>query len=495
MAYNLARNSRVFVTTNLDPATGAVKTLGLTTANTSEIQVLDGFSFSQGTATTNVEIKEAGTTPIRGQRAFNTALNPVEISFSTYIRPKIASGTVTAEEKHLWNALLGSVGIEGTTNAAGTTVVGSTVTGTPSTITRAGTSSPTFTITGITILPTLVASQIVSVQGLAGAESYKYNKPIKVTSYGSGTLIAEWLTSPPVSGTAVTAVTVPTATKFINSAWYTQDNGGAAVTPYGIATAATSGKNQLLPIGFIFNVDNAWYTIDNCAMDSAAVDFGLDAIAMVAWAAKGTKLTNIGVVTPVTVTGSTTFTGGLTGTVTGKDVNAGYITNKLSTVTLRSTLGMVGAGNTATTVVLTGGNFNISNNITYVTPNNIGVVNIPIGYFTGTRAISGTMNAYLRTGSGEVSELLNTMLTNIGTSAETKYGLQLEIGGAANGTRVELEMPGVVLGVPSVEIADVISTAITFNAQGTAKDIVGKTDASYDIENTNDVTIRYYSAA
>ncbi len=492
MAYNLARNSRVFVTTNLDAATGAVKTAGLTTANTAEIQVLDGFSFSQGTATTNVEIKEAGTTPIRGQRAFNTALNPVEISFSTYIRPKIASGTVTAEEKHLWNALLGSVGIEGTTNAVGTTVTGSTVTGTPSAITRAGTSSPSFTITGITILPTLVASQIVSIQGMQGAEAYKYNNPIKVTSYGSGTLVAEWLTSPPVSGTTVTATTVPTTTKFISSAWYTQDNGGAAATPYGIATAATSGKNQLLPIGFIFNVDNAWYTIDNCAMDSAAVDFGLDAIAMVAWTAKGTKLTNL--TTPVTVTGSTAFTGGLAGTVVGKDTTAGYITNKLSTVTLKSTLGMVGSGATQTTVVLTGGNFNISNNITYVTPNNIGVVNLPIGYFTGTRAISGTMNAYLRTGSGEVSALLDTMLTNIATSAETKYGLQLEIGGAANGTRVELEMPGVVLGVPSVEIADVVSTAITFNAQGTAKDLVGVSNATYDIENTNDVTIRYYSA-
>jgi len=31
MAYNLARNSRVFVTTNLNTATGAVKTTGFTT--------------------------------------------------------------------------------------------------------------------------------------------------------------------------------------------------------------------------------------------------------------------------------------------------------------------------------------------------------------------------------------------------------------------------------------------------------------------------------
>jgi hypothetical protein len=51
-------------------------------------------------------------------------------------------------------------------------------------------------------------------------------------------------------------------------------------------------------------------------------------------------------------------------------------------------------------------------------------------------------------------------------------------------------MPGVSLGVPSVEIADVVSTAITFNAQGTDSTTSGNT---YDIENTNDLSVRYYS--
>lgn len=114
MAYNLARNSRVFVTTNLNTATGAVLTTGLSTTNTWEIQVLDGFKFAQATNTTNIQIKEAGATPIRGQRAFNTALNPADITFSTYIRPRLNGAQATAEERVLWNALLGSVGITGT---------------------------------------------------------------------------------------------------------------------------------------------------------------------------------------------------------------------------------------------------------------------------------------------------------------------------------------------------------------------------------------------
>lgn len=484
MAYNLSRNSRVFVTTNIDAATGAVNTTGLTAANTVEIQVLDGFKFTQDTATTNIEIKEAGTTPIRGQRAFNTALNPVDISFSTYVRPKISGSSVTAEERVLWNALLGAVPIEGTTNGSGVTQTASTMTGTPSTITRAGLTSPSITITGATVTPALVVGTIVNVQGLGGtAEAVEFMVPMKVTGYSAGTITGDYLTAPAASAAVATGITTTTA-KFTQSAWY-------GITGTGVVTSAHSNRNQLQPIGFIFNVDNAWYTVDNAAMDQVQLDFGLDAIATLAWSAKGTKLNTL---PDVTVTGSTTFTGGLTGSVQGKDTTAGYITNKLSTVTLKSTLGGVGSGATSYNIALTGGSFTIANGISYVTPSNLGTVNIPIGYFTGTRAISGTMNAYLRTGSGQASELLSNMLTNISTAAETKFALQIEVGGSTNPTRIEIDMPGVVLGVPSVDVADVISTAITFNAQSTAKTLDGVTNAAYDLENTNDLTVRYYSA-
>jgi len=498
MAYNLARNSRVFVTTNLNTATGAVKSTGFTPTNTWELQILDGFTFSQNTNQTTIQINEAGTTPIRGQRAFNTALNPVDVTFSTYIRPKNATSTVNAEEKVLWNALMGYVGIEGTTDGVPSTATGTTLGGTPATtLLRATTSSPTVTISG-SGLTTLTVGDTYNIYGLTGSDSPKYNKPIKVTSSTASLLVFDYLTAPPnAAATVVANVTVSAAVKFSKAAWVDQPTASGVTVPFGQVTSAMSNRNQLQPIGFIFNVDSAWYTIDNCAIDQAAIDFGLDAIAMVAWTAKGTRLNSIAAPTgadlsqanPVLGTG-----GSLAGTATGRILDAAYITNKLSTTTVQKTIGGVGAGNTAYTVVLTGGNITIANNINYVTPNNIGVVNLPIGYFTGSRAISGTLNAYLRTGSGQVADILTDMLTNIATSAETKYKLQLEIGGASAGTRVEVEMPGVVLGVPSVEIADVVSTAITFNAQGTAKDINGVTNAAYDLENTNDVSVRYFAA-
>ena len=78
MAVNLLRNTKVFFTTNLD-SDFKVRDTGtaFTAENTFEIQVLDGFSFSQNTTTETVELNEAGATPNRGQRAFNTALDPV----------------------------------------------------------------------------------------------------------------------------------------------------------------------------------------------------------------------------------------------------------------------------------------------------------------------------------------------------------------------------------------------------------------------------------
>ena len=61
-----------------------------------KIPVLEGFSFSQATNTSEITLAEmeAGDgTSRRGRRAFNDSLAPVDFSFSTYIHPfKAASG-------------------------------------------------------------------------------------------------------------------------------------------------------------------------------------------------------------------------------------------------------------------------------------------------------------------------------------------------------------------------------------------------------------------
>ena len=46
-------------------------------------------------------------------------------------------------------------------------------------------------------------------------------------------------------------------------------------------------------------------------------------------------------------------------------------------------------------IVLTGGSINFENNISYLTPEELGQVNKPLGNITGTRSISGNLTCYL----------------------------------------------------------------------------------------------------
>lgn len=378
MAFNLIRSSRVFFTTNVNSG-GIVQLTGVTTANTQEIQVLDGLSFTQNTQSETVTLNEAGAAPVRGQRSFNTALEPVDFSFSTYIRPFFfdsVTDEIQAEEAVLWNAL------------AGTGAIG-----------------------------------------------------------GAG---AGWTTGPTFSTVAFT----------------------------------NSNAHQLQKFGLIIVIDGVTYVIDNCSLDTATVDFGLDAISMVAWAGKGTALRQIEGVA-VSTASDPVFSSGITGTAKGKNVNAKYIANKLSTLTL--TAGIGGTG-TAYTIAITGGSITFANNLTYLTPANLGAVNQPITSFTGTRAISGSVTAYLRTGTNTSADLMQALLAGSSTDVDPEYYLRMEMGGVTNPNRVEIELPAAMLSIPTVSTEQVVSTTINFTAQGS-------TGSLYDIEQANEATIKYYAAA
>ena len=478
--FNLVRNSRVFFTTNVAAGTGVVAASGFTATNSQELQVLDGFSFSQATNADTVNINEAGSSPVRGQRSFNTSLANVEFSFSTYIRPKL-SGTVKAEESHLWNALLSS------------TPLGSTP-GSFATITAATNVAGLLTLTG-TGLANVAVGEVVVIKGVTGVGASQYNTAVRILTVTSTTgITAQYLEVPT---TTIAAFASWSAVTFNKTAW-TENVAVAAdivatpgiPTAYSAVTTALSNKNQLLPFGMVITVDTVTYVIDNCALDQAVIDFGLDGIAMVAWTGKGTVLRQLASTVAYTTATDPVISGGLVGTIKGKDTTANFITNKLSTVSLISNIG--GIAGTAYNLALTGGSITIANGITYVTPANLGVVNVPVGYFTGTRAISGSITAYLRTGTTNSAGLLSSLLAASATSAgvEPKFKLQIEIGGSTNGTRVEVEASGAMLQIPTVDAQAVMSTTINFMCQGTEENLGNN---QYDLENTNDLQIRYLS--
>jgi hypothetical protein len=375
MSFNLIRNSRVFFTTNVDAETGVVAASGFLPANTREIQVLDGFSFSQNTTAETVTLNEAGAAPVRGQRSFNTALEPVDFSMSTYMRPADGGVNITAEESVLWNAMFAT---------------------------------------------------------------------------------------DPIGGT--------------NAAW-TEGTTNCTLV------AGNSQSHQLQKFGLIIVIDGVSYIIDNCALDTATVDFGLDAIAMVAWTGRGSILRQLAGLTATTGT-TVTFGGGtLSGTAKGKDTTAPFIANKLTTLTLKKEIDGTGA---TYNLAITGGSLTIANNLTYLTPANLGVVNRPFTYFTGTRAISGSLNCYLRAGSSNSSGLLADLLAGSTTDVDPAFYVQFEVGGVTNATRVEFEMPAAVLTIPTVSTEQVVSTTINFTAQGS-------NTGAFEIGEANELEVRYFT--
>jgi hypothetical protein len=246
--------------------------------------------------------------------------------------------------------------------------------------------------------------------------------------------------------------------------------------------AGNSQSHQLQKFGLIIVIDGVSYIIDNCALDTATVDFGLDAIAMVAWTGRGAILRQLAGLTATTGT-TVTFGGGLTGSAKGKNTTAPFIANKLSTLTLKKDIDGTGA---TFNVAITGGSLTIANNLTYLTPANLGVVNRPFTYFTGTRAITGSLNAYLRAGASNTAGLLADLLAGSTTDVDPAFSVQFEVGGISNATRVEFEMPAAVLTIPTVSTEQVVSTTINFTAQGSAT-------GAFDIGVANELEVRYFT--
>lgn len=372
MAINLSRNTKVFITT----ADLSTTTPVFSTADTWELNVQDGYSFSQSSESSTVQLAEAGDTPVRGQRTFNNKRNPAEWSFTTYMRPyRIGTGVdseASAPELMLWSAL--------TSNALDT---------------------------------------------------------------------------------------------------YTSSVG---VQPVASFNTVNSDKHQLATFGLVFVVDQTTYVIENCAVNQAEVTFDLTGIASVAWSGMGNVIRRLNAgYKPVAGTTAVAFPI----EVADSGYASTFITNKLSTVALASGF----SGGTSYNVPITGGTLTYTNGIEYVTPETLGVVDAPIGYYTGTRAISGNITAYLRSGSNnDTSQLMADSLAN-SMDAEPKYRMAINVGGATVGTpHVVFNMPYTTLQFPTIEIQDVVSTTINFAAQGA-------TAGSFEVTANNELTVEYHVAA
>ena len=512
MSFNLLRNSRVFFTTNLVGATKAVDTSGtFTNANTWELQVLDGFGFSQNTTSETVTLNEAGATPVRGQRTFNTQLDPVDFNMTTYMRPYKSSTLNKAEEFVLWNALFAA--------GAANTAQGAWQDGAqdnPAEVTLDNSDKHQLQSFGLIIVMDSTAfviddcvlntatvdfgiDAIASIQWAGQAKAIRQiaAPAITGTSFAgsiTGAFSAKVTTAPfianklsvcTVESQVNTGSISPTVTVTAGGSGYTT---GATVTfaePF-TATAWSSGGTVALNdyIKYVSGAVTNYYKVIDINVGSTGTTLGTTAPSHIS------GVENQGFVALEWVgrraRGTATVTGGVVTAIAVTDAGAGY--TSAPAVTIAAVGAGSGAAATSTissnySVPLTGGNLTISNNVSYLTPAILGTVNQPATYFAGTRAISGSLTAYLRTGTGTGS-LMSALLATKETEVAPAYDITIKIGGAT-APYVEFNIPAGVLQIPTIATEQVVSTTINFTA-------AGSTDGSFDIAKANELNIKYY---
>ena len=489
MALNLIRNARMFFTTNIS-STGIVQASGFTNANTFEIQVLDGLSFSQNTTTETITVNEAGDSPIRGQRQFNTALDPAEITFSTYIRPYKLNETGALPA---WSASFARVDPSGANATLGNGTGGTQIATAygPNTFIYADAApaggrtarfSPVFNS----------SSQLIGITMVDAGAGYLVLPTVYIVDPDTTAETGADLVQITLSGSLTTGANIVPEEYVLWEAFATglgATSGWVPGSSFSEVNFNSSSKNQLTRFGMIIVLDGTSYFIDNCSLDQASIDFGLDAISTIAWTARGTELRSAS--TNIAINDSTnSLSGGASGNFKPKITSAHFLANKLSTVSIQSITrgGQTVSGATKTyTLALTGGNITLANNITYLTPANLGIVNKPVTYFTGTRAISGSFNCYLKTGSNNSYGLMQDMLAQSTTNVQPSFDVELHIGGkTGDPIRLQIDLDSCVFSIPTINTEQVVSQTLNFTAQGS-------TGGDYDLAATNEAVIKYYS--
>jgi hypothetical protein len=235
-----------------------------------------------------------------------------------------------------------------------------------------------------------------------------------------------------------------------------------------LGASATTDRSYSTGAG---TTDQMIYKIEGCSVGEASFDFDLDGIATVNWSGNGKLITEQ----------ATLNRQGQTDTIyEGVTTTNGFIRNRVSDVTIvgDSTVGGGSAQTYLTT--LTGGNITMSNNLTYLTPETLGVVNKPLGHVAGTKSIGGNFTCYLDN-AGVTSVELYEDLVEVSQDIQNVFDLTFDIGAGVGVTPVvphcKIQMQQCHLEIPTHSIEEVISMETNFHALPTTFDALDEIKA------------------
>ena len=420
MAFFFSRDTKVFMSWSYDGS--AAKTALY------EIPVLDGFSFSQGTNTSEVTLSEAANSTggsKRGRAMFTDSFAPAEWSFSTYMRPTV-SGTGSA-----------TTATDGVTNG------------------QHGGNADKFAIEG-PLWAAMSANTYDRATGASSADKSDYEPNV-----------FNFANSNQVTLGVFDLFFVLGASKDSEGNTYTTGTDGVTV-----------------------------YKLANCSVGSASIDFDIEGLAQIAWSGNGQSIEEVASLeTRATDSGNS-----ITGTTTLGIVNEGisstsnYIRQKLTDLAIvfdhsasTGTLGALavdGTNDVTYNVTLTGGNITIENNLTYLTPETLGSVNLPLGHVMGTRSVSGNFTCYLNDTANSSLDLFERLQESRGVITNA-FDLAFSIGGSGNTPRCVVDIDKAHLELPAHSFEDVVSVDVAFH--GLSTDLSSSTAANA----TNEVKLTY----
>ena len=421
MAFFFSRDTKVFMKWAYDSTDTALY----------EIPVLDGFSFSQATNTSEVTLSEAAATDgysKRGRAMFTDSFAPAEWAFNTYMRPtKSASGNAAASKQHAGNA------------------------------------------------------QEFAVEGPLWAAMSATTYDAAITGSGSGKVFS-----------SAAATYEPNVFDFSSS----NKTALGVFDLFFVLGASKDATDGFFETG----VDGVTiYKLASCSVGSASIDFDIEGIAQVAWSGNGQSIEeathlNTGTSAANNAAGQSKdaeTTKGLINEGVGDTDN--YIRNKLTDLTISydtsettgTDKGLLGDSDVDYNVTLTGGNITIENNLTYLTPETLGSVNLPLGHVMGTRSVSGNFTCYLDDRANGSLALFENLQESRGVITNA-FSLTFGIGGTTStDKRIIATMPKCHLELPTHSLDDVISVETSFHSL--PSDLSSSTAANA----TNEIKLEY----
>jgi hypothetical protein len=238
-----------------------------------------------------------------------------------------------------------------------------------------------------------------------------------------------------------------------------------------------SNKSTLGTANFYFSLDDAGanpiiYKLTSAVVNEAQITFDIDGIAMINWSGFAATITEDSKPTP-TITEAISATNN-------------FIRNRLTTlgITAADTTTFPGEStNGVYNMTLTGGSVTISNNMTYLTPEELGIVNVPIGHVTGGRSVSGDWTAYLDfdtiSNLGSSADFYNDLTSTASNAIVTNdFALTLSIGGAT-APNLLVTVPTAHLEIPEHSIEDVIAISTSFHGLPSTISLTDETTLTY----------------